>query len=75
MRVEDQLNQVDRMREAVSVITEMRDSDCLRKFLEKGSDPGETFAATRQDWPRGFNRVGNMCCLNSHLRICLTIGC
>jgi ubiquitin carboxyl-terminal hydrolase 25/28 len=37
-QVEDQPNQVDRMREAVSVIAEMRDSDRLRKFLETGSD-------------------------------------
>jgi ubiquitin carboxyl-terminal hydrolase 25 len=37
-QVEDQPNQVDRMREAVSVIAEMRDSDRLRRFLETGND-------------------------------------
>jgi ubiquitin carboxyl-terminal hydrolase 25 len=36
--VEDQPNQVDRMREAVSVIAEMRDSHHLRRFLETGSN-------------------------------------
>ncbi|KAH9033483.1 hypothetical protein EDB85DRAFT_2289382 [Lactarius pseudohatsudake] len=73
MRVEDQPNQVDRMREAVAVIAEMRDSDRLRKFLETGSDPGETVPATRQDWPRGLNQLGNTCYLNSLLQYFYTI--
>lgn len=73
MRVEDQPNQVDRMREAVAVIAEMRDSDRLRKFLETGSDPGETVPPTRQDWPRGINQLGNTCYLNSLLQYFYTI--
>ncbi|KAF8262779.1 hypothetical protein EI94DRAFT_1808258 [Lactarius quietus] len=73
MRVDDQPNQVDRMREAVSVIAEMRNSDRLRKFLETGSDPGETVPATRQDWPRGLNQLGNTCYLNSLLQYFYTI--
>ncbi|KAF8259478.1 hypothetical protein EI94DRAFT_1834394 [Lactarius quietus] len=72
-RVDDQPNQVDRMREAVSVIAEMRNSDRLRKFLETGSDPGETVPATRQDWPRGLNQLGNTCYLNSLLQYFYTI--
>ncbi|KAH9969399.1 hypothetical protein BGW80DRAFT_1334705 [Lactifluus volemus] len=36
MWVEDQPNQVDRMREAVSVVAGMRDSHRLRRFLETG---------------------------------------
>ncbi|KAF8257126.1 hypothetical protein EI94DRAFT_1774612 [Lactarius quietus] len=71
--VDDQPNQVDRMREAVSVIAEMRNSDRLRKFLETGSDPGETVPATRQDWPRGLNQLGNTCYLNSLLQYFYTI--
>ncbi|KAH9973357.1 hypothetical protein BGW80DRAFT_1171982 [Lactifluus volemus] len=73
MRVEDQPNQVDRMREAVSVIAEMRDSHRLRRFLETGSDPGEVVLATRQDWPRGLNQLGNTCYLNSLLQYFYTI--
>ncbi|KAF8485668.1 hypothetical protein F5888DRAFT_1763533 [Russula emetica] len=73
MRVEDQPNQVDRMREAVSVIAEMRDSDRLRKFLETGTDPGEFVLAIRQDWPRGLNQLGNTCYLNSLLQYFYTI--
>ncbi|KAI9510784.1 hypothetical protein F5148DRAFT_509712 [Russula earlei] len=73
MRVEDQPNQVDRMREAVSVIAEMRDSHRLRRFLETGSDPGEIVLATRQDWPRGLNQLGNTCYLNSLLQYFYTI--
>lgn len=80
------------MREAVSVIAEMRDSDRLRKFLETGSDrtsflsppcskgktdidwvlAGETVPATRQDWPRGLNQLGNTCYLNSLLQVCIS---
>jgi len=37
-QVEDQPGQVDRMREAVSVIAELRDSHRLRTFLGTGSD-------------------------------------
>jgi hypothetical protein len=76
------------MREAVSVIAEMRDSDRLRRFLETGSDraclcvadirctiglisrlAGEFVLATRQDWPRGLNQLGNTCYLNSLLQV------
>lgn len=45
LQVEDQPNQVDKMREAVSVIAEMRNSDRLRKFLETGSDRTSFFLA------------------------------
>jgi ubiquitin carboxyl-terminal hydrolase 25/28 len=37
-QVEDQPNQIDKMREAVSAIAEMRDSNRLRRFLETGND-------------------------------------
>ncbi|KAI0275431.1 hypothetical protein BC834DRAFT_815748 [Gloeopeniophorella convolvens] len=73
MRVEDQPNQVDRMREAVSFISELRASERLRKFLETGADPGEMVPATRQDWPRGINQLGNTCYLNSLLQYFYTI--
>jgi hypothetical protein len=36
--VEDQPNQVDRMREAISFIAVLRGSDRLRRFLETGND-------------------------------------
>jgi hypothetical protein len=35
------------MREAVSVIAEMRDNDRLRKFLETGTDRASPFVADR----------------------------
>jgi hypothetical protein len=37
------------MREAVSVIAEMRDSDRLRKFLENGSDRAFHFSETESE--------------------------
>ncbi|KAI0299946.1 hypothetical protein BC826DRAFT_906094 [Russula brevipes] len=73
MRVEDQPNQIDKMREAVSAIAEMRDSNRLRRFLETGNDPGEVVLATRQDCPRGLNQLGNTCYLNSLLQYFYTI--
>ncbi|KAH9033487.1 hypothetical protein EDB85DRAFT_2289386 [Lactarius pseudohatsudake] len=35
--------------------------------------PGETVPATRQDWPRGLNQLGNTCYLNSLLQYFYTI--
>lgn len=35
----------------------------------------EVIASTSVDWPRGLNQFGNMCYLNSFLRITFCIGC
>ncbi|KAG7452076.1 cysteine proteinase [Guyanagaster necrorhizus] len=73
MRLEEQPSQLEKMREALLVIAESRDSERLRKFMELGSDPGEITAPTRPDWPRGLNQLGNTCYLNSLLQYFYTI--
>lgn len=73
LRLEEQPSQLDKMREALLVIAESRDSERLRKFMELGSDPGEITAPTRPDWPRGLNQLGNTCYLNSLLQYFYTI--
>ncbi|KAF7337555.1 USP domain-containing protein [Mycena sanguinolenta] len=65
--------QLERMREAMSVIAEVRESERLRKFLELGHDPGVIVPPTRQDLPRGLNQLGNTCYLNSLLQYFYTI--
>ncbi|KAI0066711.1 cysteine proteinase [Artomyces pyxidatus] len=73
MRVMDQPNQAEKMREAISVIAETRESDRLRQFLITGADPGDVIIPTRSDWPRGLNQLGNTCYLNSLLQYFYTI--
>ncbi|KAJ7269369.1 hypothetical protein B0H12DRAFT_34857 [Mycena haematopus] len=65
--------QLERMREAMSVIAEVRESERLRKFLELGHDPGVIVPPTRLDLPRGLNQLGNTCYLNSLLQYFYTI--
>ncbi|TFY78461.1 hypothetical protein EWM64_g5551 [Hericium alpestre] len=73
MRLEDQPSQMDKMREALAVIAEFRDSTRLREFLKTGADPGDIITPTRPDWPRGLNQLGNTCYLNSLLQYFFTI--
>ncbi|KAF8665383.1 hypothetical protein AX16_000402 [Volvariella volvacea WC 439] len=73
MRIEEQPLQMEKMREALAVIAEVRDSDRLRQFLEFGRDPGEIVPQTRPDFPRGLNQLGNTCYLNSLLQYFYTI--
>ncbi|KIL00786.1 hypothetical protein PAXRUDRAFT_129015 [Paxillus rubicundulus Ve08.2h10] len=73
MRMEEQPHQGDRMREALSTISEARDSFRVRKFLETGQDPGDVAPTTRPDLPRGLNQLGNTCYLNSLLQYFYTI--
>ncbi|KAI9070249.1 cysteine proteinase [Trametes sanguinea] len=74
MRVEDQPSQAERMREALSVIAEVTNSERLRKFLATGQDPGDsTVTNTSPDMPRGLNQLGNTCYLNSLLQYFYTI--
>ncbi len=53
-------------------------SDRMSAFLRRARKghlhralAGETVPATRQDWPRGLNQLGNTCYLNSLLQVCL----
>ncbi|KAJ6463744.1 hypothetical protein DFH09DRAFT_1226880 [Mycena vulgaris] len=73
MRIEDMPGQIEKMREAMLVIAEARDSERLRKFLEIGHDPGVIVPPTRSDLPRGLNQLGNTCYLNSLLQYFYTI--
>ncbi|KAI0319953.1 hypothetical protein OF83DRAFT_1169745 [Amylostereum chailletii] len=73
MRVEEAPLRADKMKEAMSVISEYRDSERLRQFMGTGSDPGDIVPPTRQDWPRGLNQLGNTCYLNSLLQYFYTI--
>ncbi|TFK84094.1 cysteine proteinase [Polyporus arcularius HHB13444] len=74
MRVEDQPSQAERMREALSVIAEVTNSDRLRQFLATGADPGDGTAVNASpDMPRGLNQLGNTCYLNSLLQYFYTI--
>ncbi|KAI0031039.1 hypothetical protein K488DRAFT_25458, partial [Vararia minispora EC-137] len=71
--VEDQPAQAAKLREALEVIAEYRDSERLRAFLKSGEDPGDAPPPTRRDWPRGLNQLGNTCYLNSLLQYFYTI--
>lgn len=73
MRLEETPSQIDKMREAMTVIAEVRDSERLRQFLNSGQDPGDIVAPTRADLPRGLNQLGNTCYLNSLLQYFYTI--
>ncbi|TCD66521.1 ubiquitin-specific protease ubp2 [Steccherinum ochraceum] len=73
LRVEDQPGQIDKMKEALSVIAELRESDRLRAFLETGTDPGDPSTLVQMDMPRGLNQLGNTCYLNSLLQYFYTI--
>ncbi|KAH9854519.1 cysteine proteinase [Lenzites betulinus] len=74
MRIEDQPSQGERMREALSVIAEVTNSDRLRQFLATGQDPGDgTITNTSPEMPRGLNQLGNTCYLNSLLQYFYTI--
>ncbi|KII93273.1 hypothetical protein PLICRDRAFT_35462 [Plicaturopsis crispa FD-325 SS-3] len=73
IRVQEQPSQDDKMREALSLIAEIRDSERIRQFLQTGADPGDIIAPVRQDLPRGLNQLGNTCYLNSLLQYFYTI--
>ncbi|KAJ7040245.1 hypothetical protein C8F04DRAFT_1082915 [Mycena alexandri] len=74
MRLEEASTlQLERMREAMQVIAEVRESERLRQFLELGLDPGVIIPPTRSDLPRGLNQLGNTCYLNSLLQYFYTI--
>ncbi|KAF8167496.1 hypothetical protein B0H34DRAFT_647132 [Crassisporium funariophilum] len=73
MRLEETPSQIEKMREAMMVIAEVRDSERLRQFVSSGLDPGDIVAPTRPDLPRGLNQLGNTCYLNSLLQYFYTI--
>ncbi|KAF9469591.1 hypothetical protein BDZ94DRAFT_1151478 [Collybia nuda] len=73
MRMEESPSQLEKMREAMQVIAEVRDSERLRQFIATGRDPGEIVVLTRPDLPRGLNQLGNTCYLNSLLQYFYTI--
>ncbi|KAI0801543.1 cysteine proteinase [Fomes fomentarius] len=74
MRIEDQPSQLEKMREALSVIAEVTNSERLRQYLATGTDPGDsTVANTSPEMPRGLNQLGNTCYLNSLLQYFYTI--
>ncbi|KAF8531532.1 hypothetical protein JB92DRAFT_2691869 [Gautieria morchelliformis] len=68
MRVDDQPSHLDRMRDALAVIAQWKDSARLRAFVETGQDPGEAVQISHPEWPRGLNQLGNTCYLNSLLQ-------
>ncbi|KIY50469.1 cysteine proteinase [Fistulina hepatica ATCC 64428] len=73
IRVADDRADVGKMRDALSVIADVRDSERLRQFLDTGADPGEIIVPVRPDFPRGLNQLGNTCYLNSLLQYFYTI--
>ncbi|KAJ7492270.1 hypothetical protein FB451DRAFT_524690 [Mycena latifolia] len=73
MRLDETPGQIEKFKEAMSVIAEVRDSERLRRFLEIGHDPGVIIPPTRFDLPRGLNQLGNTCYLNSLLQYFYTI--
>ncbi|KAJ3523880.1 hypothetical protein NM688_g8653 [Phlebia brevispora] len=73
LRVEDQPLQADKMREALTVIAETRDSQRLRDFLSTGRDTADMTPENTPDMPRGLNQLGNTCYLNSLLQYFYTI--
>lgn len=73
IRCEEQPAQLNKMRSALELIAEVRNSDRLRQFLQSGQDPGDTLPTVSVDWPRGLNQLGNTCYLNSLLQYFNTI--
>ncbi|THG97453.1 hypothetical protein EW026_g4549 [Hermanssonia centrifuga] len=73
LRIEDQPTQADKMREALTVIAEIRNSQRLREFISSGRDPEDIASETRLEMPRGLNQLGNTCYLNSLLQYFYTI--
>ncbi|KAG6907945.1 hypothetical protein DXG01_006803 [Tephrocybe rancida] len=73
MRMDESPSQFEKMKEAMTIIAEVRDSERLRQFLELGRDPGDIIEPTRPDLPRGLNQLGNTCYLNSLLQYFYTI--
>lgn len=73
MRMEESPVQQQKMRDALQIIAEVRDSERLRQFLELGRDPGDIISPVRLDMPRGLNQLGNTCYLNSLLQYFYTI--
>lgn len=73
LRMEEQANQVDKLREALSVIAQATESQRLKVFLDTGRDPGDVVVLTRPDMPRGLHQLGNTCYLNSLLQYFYTI--
>ncbi|TRM61623.1 hypothetical protein BD626DRAFT_405576 [Schizophyllum amplum] len=73
MRLEERPHEIDRMREAMQIIAEVRDSERLRQFALTGRDPGYVRAPIRPDLPRGLNQLSNTCYLNSLLQYFYTI--
>ncbi|KAJ7754991.1 hypothetical protein DFH07DRAFT_496988 [Mycena maculata] len=73
MRLEEDPKHIDKMKAAMRVIAEFRDSTRLRKLLELGHDTGPIVGPTRADLPRGLNQLGNTCYLNSLLQYFYTI--
>ncbi|KAF8628269.1 hypothetical protein AX15_004037 [Amanita polypyramis BW_CC] len=73
MRLEEQPMQMDKMREGLLVIAEVRNSERLRQFIASGQDPGDIAAPTHPGMPRGLNQLGNTCYLNSLLQYFYTI--
>ncbi|KAF9486321.1 cysteine proteinase [Pholiota conissans] len=73
LRLEETPLQMEKMKEAIAVIAEVRNSDRLRQFISTGQDPGDVIAPTRPDLPRGLNQLGNTCYLNSLLQYFYTI--
>ncbi|KAG5635914.1 hypothetical protein H0H81_009676 [Sphagnurus paluster] len=73
MRMDELPSQFEKMREAMTIIAEARDSQRLREFLEHGRDPGEIVVPISPELPRGLNQLGNTCYLNSLLQYFYTI--
>ncbi|KAL1708102.1 hypothetical protein EV121DRAFT_255015 [Schizophyllum commune] len=73
MRLEERPHEVEKMREAIVTIADVRDSERLRQFARTGVDPGYIRAPIRPDLPRGLNQLSNTCYLNSLLQYFYTI--
>ncbi|KAG9023425.1 ubiquitin-specific protease ubp2 [Tulasnella sp. JGI-2019a] len=75
IRVEDQPNEVDRMKRALAAFAKERKSERLARLADSGLDDwqGERTDAERVDWPRGILQLGNTCYLNSLLQYFYTI--